>query len=164
MHRPRSLLSLVLLVLGACAGTAMPKPPASSDEEAVRQARAAQNQAIARRDLDGVASFWVEDVTVTAGLGTVLRGRDAYRRAFESDAALVYHRESETVRVSGNWAIAWEEGTWTGAREAGGAPLIAGRYSAQWVRQSDQWRIRSELFVALECSGIGCSAVLSAPR
>ena len=164
MPRPRSLLSLSLLVLGACAGTAMPKPPASSDEAAVRQARAAQNQAIAGRDLDGVASFWVEDVTVTAGLGTVLRGRAAYRRAFESDAALVYHRESEMVRASGNWAIAWEEGTWTGAREAGGTPLLAGRYSAQWVRQADGWRIRSELFVALECSGVGCNATLSAPR
>ena len=163
MHRPRSLLPLGLFVLAACAGTPAPNHPPSSEEAVVRQARAAQNQAIARRDLDRVASFWVDDVAVTAGLGTVLRGRDEYRRAFESDAALRYHRESQTVRVSSNWATAWEEGTWTGARVSGGAPLIGGRYSAQWVRGPNGWRIRSELFVALDCSGVGCDWALSAP-
>ena len=39
-----------------------------------------------------------------------------------------------------------------------GPVVIGGRYSAQWVKRGDQWLIRSEVFVALTCSGVGCEA------
>lgn len=139
--------------------SAGPAPQSQVDDAAkIRAARAEQNQAIAARNFDRVASFWSDNVLVTAGLGFTLRGSDAYRRAFLADSAMVYERDLETVQVNARWPIAWETGSWTG-RLVGhsGAPVLGGRYAAQWIKDGGQWRIRSELFVALQCSGVGCA-------
>ena len=128
-----------------------------ADELAIRSAREAQNQAIAAGQFDSVASFWVRDIAITAGLGATLQGRDLLRAAFASDSGIIYERVPTSVTVSTQWRLGWEEGTWTGRRSAAPAPpLIAGRYSAQWVNLNGRWLIRSELFVALSCSGMGC--------
>lgn len=137
---------------------AAPGRGSKDDAAEIRAARAQQNQAIAARDFDRVADLWIEDVQITAGLGFTLHGREAYRRAFSADSGMVYRREPDQVQVSSNWPLAWETGSWTGRRaNQGGAPLLAGRYSAQWFKQDGKWRIRSELFVALQCSGVSCA-------
>ena len=130
---------------------------ASQDEAEIRRAREDQNVAIAARDFDRAASFWTESVVVTAGLGTSLQGRDAYRRAFEQDARITYRREPVEIIVSPTYDIAWEQGTWTGTASPQGAPVIRGTYAAQWVKIGREWLIRSELFVALDCSGAACT-------
>ena len=148
-----SVAALGVLVIAAPSG-----PVRMDDAADVRAARAQQNEAIARRDFDAVATFWLDDVQVTAGLGFTLHGRDVYRRAFASDSALVYRREPDNVQVNPRWPIAWETGSWTGRRRGqAGSPLLAGRYAAQWVKQGGRWLIRSELFVALDCSGDACA-------
>src|SRR5262245_16443810 len=124
----------------------------------VRAARASQNTAIAARDFAKVASFWTTNVEVTAGLGSAVHGREAYRQAFGLDSALVYVREPERVDVSRNsgWPLAFESGVWTGRLALGGQPLIQGRYSAQWIKRDGRWLIRSEMFVALACAAAAC--------
>lgn len=124
----------------------------------MRAARAAQNAAIIARDFDRVASYWTDSVTLTAGLGTELRGRVAYRRAFEQDAAITYERTPKEVEVSANWPLAWERGSWTGRGSGGGnaVPRISGSYAAQWIKVGGRWLIRSELFVATSCQGVAC--------
>jgi ketosteroid isomerase-like protein len=147
-----------LLILAALSVLASAAPSRTDDAADVRTARAQQNDAIAARDFDRVASFWIEDVQITAGLGFTLHGRDAYRRAFASDSMMVYRREPENVQVNSHWPLAWETGSWTGRRVGQSGPaLLAGRYSAQWVKQNGRWLIRSELFVALDCSGVACA-------
>jgi ketosteroid isomerase-like protein len=144
------------LVLAACRGSAS---AASPDEAgAVRAARAAQNAAIIARDFDRMASYWTDSVTLTAGLGTELRGRVAYRRAFEQDSAITYQRTPRVVEVSAKWPLAWEQGTWTGRGSGDGdaVPRIGGSYAAQWVKVGGRWLIRSELFVATSCQGVAC--------
>jgi ketosteroid isomerase-like protein len=150
-------------VLGIAAlsvlASAAPSNTSRIDDAAdVRTARAQQNDAIAARDLDRVASFWIENVQITAGLGFTLHGRDAYRRAFAADSMMVYRREPDNVQVNSHWPLAWETGSWTGRRVGQSGPaLLAGHYSAQWVKQNGRWLIRSELFVALDCSGVACA-------
>jgi ketosteroid isomerase-like protein len=144
------------LVASACGSQA---PAAAAGEAgAVRAARAEQNAAIAARDLNRVASYWTDSVTVTAGLGAGLRGRAAYRRAFELDSAMVYERTPQQVVVSANWPLAWEQGTWTGRQRSGrdGARLLSGSYAAQWEQVNGRWLIRSELFVATSCQAVAC--------
>jgi ketosteroid isomerase-like protein len=136
---------------------------APADQSAIQAARAAQNNAIAAGDLDRVASFWTEDVTVRRALGQPLSGRDAARQALELPAApgshLVYQRLTKDVEVSPKWPLAFETGTWEGHLGTITGPMaIGGRYSAQWVKRGDQWLIRSEVFVALTCSGVGCES------
>jgi ketosteroid isomerase-like protein len=137
---------------------------APADRGAIRSARMAQNAAMAAGDLDRAASFWTEDVTVRRALGQPLSGKDAARKALETPPApaahLVYQRLTKDVDVSAQWPLAFETGTWEGhLGTVAGAVVIGGRYSAQWVKRGDSWLIRSEVFVALSCSGSGCEAV-----
>jgi ketosteroid isomerase-like protein len=132
---------------------------ATADPVAIRAARAAQNAAIAAGDLDRAATFWTEDVTVRRALGQPMSGRAEVRRAFEPPAPLVYQRLTKDVEVSPKFPLAFETGTWEGRQgSASGPVVIGGRYSAQWVKRGDSWLIRSEVFVALTCSGSGCEA------
>jgi len=160
-------ISIRLVAAGAIAAvTAMlvqeGKQP-SREAAAVRSARSSQNAAIAAHDLDRVASFWTDDVVIRSALGRVIQGRATYRATLGADTATVYQREPDRVDVSDNerWPLAFESGTWTGRSPKGGQPLIRGRYAAQWIKRDGRWLIRSEVFVALGCSGQGCSRPLA---
>jgi uncharacterized protein (TIGR02246 family) len=155
MLGPSSLVVCVLVGLMMAAA-----PP---DETAIRAARVAQNNAIATGDLDRVASFWTEDVTVRRALGQALNGRTAARQALEAPtsggARIIYERFTQEVEVSAQWPLAFETGTWQGhVSTITGPTVIAGRFSAQWVKRDGRWLIRSEVFVALTCSGAGCES------
>ncbi len=154
--RLRMAALLLATVIVACSPPRA-QSPLASPENAIRAARLAQNAAIAARNADSVAAFWIEDVSVTAGLGFIVRGRESYKSAFGKDAPMLYSRLPEKIQVSRKWPLAWEEGVWTGTASTGQpAPGLGGRYSAQWVKQNGRWQIRSELFVALDCSGSAC--------
>ena len=136
---------------------------ASGDQAAVRDARTAQNEAIAVGDIDRVASFWTDDVTVRRALGQPLSGREAARKALERPPApamhLIYQRVTKDVEASAKWPLAFETGTWEGHQGTIGGPVvIGGRFSAQWVKRGGQWLIRSEVFVALTCRDVGCQS------
>jgi hypothetical protein len=71
---------------------------------------------------------------------------------------MIFVREPEFIEASPNWPLAYESGTWTGRHgNPDGPAVISGRYSAQWVKRDGHWLIRSEVFVALHCSGDGCA-------
>jgi hypothetical protein len=129
----------------------------------VRNARFAQNAVLSSHQMDSAASFWANDVVITAGLGTVLRGKEAYRQAFALDSGMVYVRTPAHIEVATPWSSAWEEGEWVGRRGPSGPIVIRGRYAAQWHRLGPRWLIRSEVFVALACSGAACRWPLAAP-
>ena len=150
----RTLLAIVLSLAAAAA---------PDDERAIRAARTDQNRAIAAGALDAAAAFWTDDVTVRRALGQPLSGRAAARQALEPPAPpaprLVYQRLTREVDVSAQWPLAFETGTWDGhLGSATGPVVIGGRFSAQWVRRDGRWLIRSEVFVALTCSGVGCES------
>ncbi|MEP6990550.1 MAG: nuclear transport factor 2 family protein [bacterium] len=155
----RRYLSIILALVATTAGAQAHPGNAVHD---IRAARIAQNEAMAAGDVDRTARWWTEDVTIRRGLGAGVSGLEAYKglldHASVSDTALVYWRTTSDISVSPTWPLAFETGTWT-ARVAGKGPsLITGRYSAQWVKRKERWFIRSEVFVALTCSGNGCLA------
>jgi ketosteroid isomerase-like protein len=148
----------VVVAVGSCSTVS-----AADDRALVAAARLAQNRAIAAGDLDMVASFWTDDVTVRRALGQPLSGRaaaiEALQPAGPPASRLVYQRLTREVDVSPNWPLAFETGTWEGhVGSLTGPTTIGGRYSAQWVKRGDRWLIRSEVFVALTCSGAGCQS------
>ena len=68
------------------------------------------------------------------------------------------------IEAASTWPLVWEEGTWVGQRGANGPTAIGGRYAAQWHRIEGRWLIRSELFVALHCSGDPCRWPVQSPE
>lgn len=153
-------LGLYSVVTGPLVAQTRDSAKAVSD---VRAARLDQNRALLGHDLDRAASYWMPDVVITASLGRVLRGKDAYRNAFALDTTMVYERVPERIDVSGNWPLAWEEGSWTGRRGRAGPVLIKGRYAAQWQQHEGHWLIRAELFVGQGCTGEACAWPLVSP-
>ena len=137
------------------------QPSAITEKAAIKQARLRQNAAIGRHDLDAIASYWTDDVTICRGLGVQLAGKAAYRKLFEEDTpaapdVIVYQRHPTSIDVSSVWPLAFETGHWEGhLGNARGAVVVEGRYSAQWVKRADQWLIRSEVYVALAGAGSG---------
>jgi ketosteroid isomerase-like protein len=137
------------------------RTPLTGERSTIREARLAQNRAMAAGDADAAAAYWTDDVILRRGLGQAVIGRAAYRALLappaNRDSAVVYQREPVEIEVSGTWPLAYESGTWVGRLgRAEGPEVVRGRYSAQWVRRDGRWLIRAEVFVALTCSGIGC--------
>ena len=154
--------ALSAVLLAGCA-TNMQTAAQSSDEAAIRTARIVQTQAIAKGDLDVVTSYWTPDVTVRRAMGQSVDGAVAGRKILEptgsTAGALIYQRKTASVEVSGNWPLAYEEGTWSGhIGSADAKPVVGGRYAAQWVKRDGKWLIRSEVFVGLTCSDAGCKS------
>ena len=156
----RRVALLLALITASASPQLLAQLPTSIEAKAIRAARTAQNAAMAAGDVDRAATWWTDDVTIRRGLGTGVSGVEGYKAILERapvpDTALVYERQTTDVTVSTAWPLAFETGTWTARVGGKGRALITGRYSAQWVKRDGRWLIRSEVFVALTCSGQGC--------
>jgi ketosteroid isomerase-like protein len=154
------LTAAALTAAPACTTSVRPSPVPSPDAAAIREARLEQNAALARHDISAAAVYWTENITVRAGLGAALSGRENYAAAFAAESSILYERIPDSIIVSARWPLAFEEGHWSGRRvgaPASAPPLASGRYAAQWVRRDRQWLIQSEVYVAIECAGAGCN-------
>src|ERR1700730_13133604 len=151
---------IIVALLFSSAATAV-QPSAGADKAAIRQARLRQNAAIVSHNLDAIASYWTDDVTICRGLGIQLAGKAAYLKLFAADDpavanVIIYEGAPTSIDVSSIWPLAFETGVWKGHLGKGNGPVVVkGRYSAQWVKRGDKWLIRSEVFVALTGSGSG---------
>lgn len=159
----RAMIAAGFLLLTACGSqqfsgsTPTPSSPSASE---VRVIRSQSNAAIAARDLDALSASMLPDMVVTGGNGGILVGRDsvraAFAREFADSAFLGYVREPERIEVSSVRPLVAEHGRWTGRwRRADGVQIVGGSYLAMWRRTEAGWRLRSELFVTLTCSGSG---------
>ena len=164
----RALFVITILAgLGGCSitiGQATATP--ESEERAIRGAREAQNEAIRAQNLHEIARYWEADVRSTAGTGEFVTGREEYEEAFERAFQMyddvVYSRVPDSIELSdvdvyGVEGMASESGTWTGSwTSSRGQTRLLGVYDAMWRKRNGRWRIYSELFVALECTGPEC--------
>jgi len=163
----RLALGTIMLTAVAGCGIQFTRVPSAADEvQTIRDARLAQNDAITERDIDAIAGYWERGVRSTAGTGIFVTGRAEYRRAFQDEFRnfndLIYSRtpdfiELSSVRVSNADELASESGTWTRSwTTSEGQTELYGLYDAMWRKRNGQWRIRSELFIALSCTGADC--------
>ena len=166
--KSRLIFTSLLLTIGASACVTrktmtidVEEAPAAVDRIAIREARLMQNQAMASGEFDRAASIWTDDVTIRRGLGQAVNGKPEYlsllKAASNGDSTVHFVREPTEVEISTVWPLAFEAGTWMGhIGKMTGPVVISGKYSAQWVKRDGKWMTRSETFVALACSGIGC--------
>jgi ketosteroid isomerase-like protein len=162
MKRP--YITIAMLAATGLATAAAVSTRGNDERDVIRQIRAQQNDAIARRDFQAVAKSWSQDVTVRAGLGRNIQGSVAYLAAFVGDSSMTYTREPNEVVVSKNWPLAYERGRWVGRRRGlDQQPFLSGEYGAQWVKRGTDWLIRSEVFVALDCAPVACERLTVVP-
>jgi ketosteroid isomerase-like protein len=122
-----------------------------NEEGVIRKARQASNDAIVRRDLEGVSKFWLDDFVIIRGNGTVEIGKSRnalmWKKIIEETPQTYFERiPSEIIISKNNPNLAWESGTWKGFNTYS----KGGRYSAQWKKKDGEWKLQAELFVALE--------------
>ncbi|GAB2557148.1 hypothetical protein GCM10027190_03850 [Spirosoma areae] len=130
----------------------------SSDIAKIRALRAQSNRAIQARDLVAFGQTMLPDIDVTRGSGPHLSGRDSVLASvavqFRDANFLGYVRETDSIRVSTSGPLAAEQGHWTGRfQRPDGIQTLTGVYLAMWRKTDVGWRIRSELFVNLACTG-----------
>lgn len=128
------------------------------DEQLIRAARERSNAAIARHDLDAIASVWLDDVHVLSSTSAQAAGKNANRERmaaqFKSRPDTVYVRTPVSIEVYDAWNVASERGAWMGKwTEPDGVLEIGGTYQAQWRKVDGRWLIQGELFVPAHCRG-----------
>ena len=126
---------------------------AQTDEQLIRAVRLASNQALKAYDHAAELSCLTDEVLIATGSGTLLAGKEALRNYIESfgESKMYWVRTTGEIQVNEAKGLAWEQGTWKGYDpDRGEAPVVGGRYAAQWTKASGTWRINSELFVTLE--------------
>ena len=155
----RAAFAVVALTLSTSAGSdlrAARQQP--GDDQLIRDARARSNQGIAKHDLAGIASVWMENVHIATSTGVQAAGRELNQqrmgRQFTSRPDTIYVRSSTVIDVYAPWAVASERGEWTGRwTEPDGALEIAGTYLAQWRKIDGHWLVQAELYVPTRCTG-----------
>lgn len=121
------------------------------EEELIRKARQHSNEAIAKRDIEGISKFWLDDFLIIRGSGVIVIGKEASKadwvKGFKETPQVYYVRIPSEIIISKNNAyLAWESGNWKGFNTYS----KGGRYSAQWKKKEGEWKLQAELFVALE--------------
>lgn len=120
-------------------------------EELIRKARQSSNEAIVRKDVEGISKFWLDDYVIIRGNGTIEQGKEANKAAWEKifkETPQTYFERitSEIIISKNNPDLAWESGNWKGFNTYS----KGGRYSAQWKKKDGEWKLQAELFVAIE--------------
>ncbi|MCX6216668.1 nuclear transport factor 2 family protein [Spirosoma sp.] len=130
----------------------------SAEVTVIRALRQQSNLAIEKRDLSGFGETMLPEIDVTRGSGSHVSGRDSVLASvavqFKDPAFLGYVRMPDSIQVSTSNPLAAEHGHWTGRfQRADGVQTITGSYLSMWRKTGQGWKIRSELFVSLSCTG-----------
>lgn len=130
----------------------------STEAQLIRALRLQSNRAIQDRDLAGFGETMMPDIDVTRGSGSHLSSRDSVlasvRVQFNDPNFLGYVRTTDSIQISTSNPLAAEHGHWAGRfKRPDGIQTIAGTYLSMWRKTDQGWKIRSELFVNLSCTG-----------
>lgn len=155
MRLTSSVRFLILILILFIASRAQGQ---STDIAQIRAVRAQSNRAILARDLNTLIGSMLPEMQVTAGSGRHLASRDTvaalFAKTFSDRAFLEYVRTPDSIQVSTTNPLAAEHGHWVGRwQRADGIQITQGTYLAMWRRTETGWKLRSELFVALSCTG-----------
>jgi ketosteroid isomerase-like protein len=144
-------LSLALLL--AAASVAVLSAQATPDQETIRDLRTASNSAIAASNAARFAESLDKDFVVVTGNGSFLTRENyvaAFARDFEDAHSVRFERIVDSIDISRSVPLAAEHGHWVG-RIPGGPVIFSGSYLAMWRKGDAGWKLRSELFVSLDC-------------
>jgi hypothetical protein len=155
-----------LLLIVGCIGTNH-SSMAATPSSVVREQRAEYNAAIAAHDPIRLRAFLVDDYHLISGSsGNVDSGGDAATRGyadeeFKDPTFVTYRRMPTTVVPAVSGKRIAETGRFEGIwHKPDGTMRKTGIYLAMWVPSAGTWRLKSEAFVTLACTGsVACDQV-----
>jgi ketosteroid isomerase-like protein len=162
-------LSLVLMVAEWIAADGIALPVYAGDAvdpiAEVRSLRAESNAAIAAHDAVRLRKVFADDYLGIVGTtGDLDSGGEATAKSYGDiefkDASFDrYRRTPDTLQLAESGKRVAESGHWVGIwRKPDGIMRKSGVYLARWVRMDGGWRLKSELFITLECQGsVACA-------
>jgi ketosteroid isomerase-like protein len=126
----------------------------NDSQQAIRAARAAINEAIDRRDSEGIAAFFLPTYHVVTARSMHRDGKEQSRRGwadmFERDKTATYGRTPDEIYVNEEWGMAEEHGRWSGTVNAiDGLLEVSGVYAAKWHFTAEGWLLEAEIFTPL---------------
>lgn len=138
-------------------------PSAADEKTTILTLRAENNRAIAAHDIDATMHIAADDYVLIGGSSGIDRSRAAARQSWADEFATKgfdrYVRTTTRVEIGERKGVlrAAELGRWEGINhKATGVGRPYGSYFAHWSKVSGQWRVVSETYVTLGCSGPGC--------
>ena len=141
--------------IGTCAASTLKVPT-----DIVRAQRADYNAAIAAHDAARLRTFLVDDYHLISGSsGNVDSGADAATRDYADDefkdpTFVTYRRTPTSIVMAASGKRIAETGRFEGLwKKPDGTMRRTGIYLAMWVPSAGTWRVRSEAFVTLACTG-----------
>jgi ketosteroid isomerase-like protein len=122
--------------------------------QAIRAARAAINEAIARHDAEAIAAFLLPSYHVVTARSMQRNGRDdsvrSWAEMFRRDRTATHEGIAHEIHVNEEWGMAQELGRWTGSLMANdGLIEVAGEYAAKWHNTADGWLLQAEIFTPI---------------
>ena len=156
MRRCFAIFVLTVGCMGESNGSTAETPPTSI----VRAQRAEYNAAIAAHDAVRLRTFFVDDYHLIMGSsGDVDSGGDAATRGyadeeFKDPTFVTYRRTPTSIVIAKSGKRIAETGRFEGIwREPDGTMRRTGVYLAMWIPYGGTWRLKSEAFVTLACTG-----------
>ncbi len=160
-RRP-GIVNVVFIIVG-CLGFAVSAwPDSASEKDDILKIRAESNEAIRKHDAGGVVASYDQTYQITTGSGMLFhdnpsKEKELWEEIFDQFPDVVYVRTPSRVAVSTYLPRAAESGNWVGNwTSEKGSIEVGGSYSASWLKVDGRWKIQSEMFVTLYCSGDGC--------
>lgn len=115
----------------------------------ISKARAATNKAIADHDIKALSNYWMDDIVIVRGNGSIIITKQQaikiWEQMFTEEPDVSYVRNHDEIIISRSNLLAWEKGKWQGINTYSNG----GYYAAMWYNDNGFWKIKSELFVSL---------------
>jgi ketosteroid isomerase-like protein len=140
------ILFLFTLIVNVAAQT-------QQDKDEILQLRNAYNTALKNYDNELSLSFLTDGVLSTISNGTLIQGKQNLREYIRNNSGtkMYWVRTPKEIDVNTDLGVAWETGSWKGyAAGSDEKSVTGGKYSAQWIKVNEAWKVNSELFVKLE--------------
>ena len=135
----------------------------TNERTSIAALRAANNQAMSTRDLNGTMNIVADDYVIVAGNSGITRSSEDMRarwsKTFSDPTRLPCIRKPEHIEVGQNAGMlrAAERGQWKCPSTApSGEANYYGSYFAHWKKSAGKWVVVSDNYVTLGCAGKGC--------
>ena len=140
---------ILLLLLSFSLSMAYTQTDTSAAVQYIRAARSASNEAIAKKDIVGVAKFWMPDFVEIIADGSLLCGKEPvmadWKIMFETSPSTRFERQFQQIEFGRKNEVALEKGILVYT-----APFTyKGYYTALWRKVNGVWMTQMENFVSI---------------